>query len=266
MRSPIASEARIPPLGCVLSRDRQHTAVTASLHVGIPHPMQLAYHTQLLSLAPLHHPLPFACVSNSTRACLCIAHCPCPRLSVCSHMTHICGRCPHNSPHLITTYLLARRASIRLGRGHNKPTVCIPSVRTQTNTDRQTQTQTQTQTEEKSLGVSAHVAHTYGIGKNEHHEDAKWSIPNFVVGAGVAASAVAGATHDALVEDGLDQHRIRRSPEGTNRLRRAMSMLMREYARVETILTRKAAIGIRPSKLLCMLNCSPLRRRCSCPP
>ena len=43
--------------------------------------------------------------------------------------------------------------------------------------------------------------------------------PDFVVGTGVAASAVAGAAHDALLKDGLHLDRVFRSAEGTDGLR-----------------------------------------------
>jgi hypothetical protein len=46
--------------------------------------------------------------------------------------------------------------------------------------------------------------------------------PDFVVRTGVATSAVAGAAHDALLEDGLDYHGVGRGAEGTDRLREAM--------------------------------------------
>ena len=46
--------------------------------------------------------------------------------------------------------------------------------------------------------------------------------PDFVVRTGVATSAVAGAAHDALLEDGLDHHGVGRGAEGTDRLREAM--------------------------------------------
>lgn len=46
--------------------------------------------------------------------------------------------------------------------------------------------------------------------------------PDFVVGTGVATSAVAGAAHDALLEDGLHYHGVGRGAEGTDRLREAM--------------------------------------------